>query len=100
MKAQLWQGAFVELNKATEIKPDLLSAQLDLGNLYLAAKKTEDARKKANLILQRSPRTAVPTRCWPISQRPRATRTKRWSRCRRRSMLIPRTLAFTSISGS
>src|SRR5690349_5770974 len=49
MKAQIWNGAFAELSRTVEIQPGLTSAQLDLGNLYLAGKKLVEARQKAKL---------------------------------------------------
>ena len=45
-------GAF---GRAASINPDNMKAQLKVGQLFLLGRKTEEARKKAELVLEKSP---------------------------------------------
>ncbi|MGI9102775.1 MAG: tetratricopeptide repeat protein [Terriglobales bacterium] len=56
MKLQTWNGAYAELLRTVELQPDNLKAQLDLGNLFLAGGKPNDAREKANFVLSKDSR--------------------------------------------
>lgn len=50
-KMQLYTGAFQELLRTVDLKPDHIKAQIDLGNLLLGGRQFEEAAKRANLVL-------------------------------------------------
>jgi tetratricopeptide (TPR) repeat protein len=53
LKQGIWNGAYQELTITTELQPDNLNAQIDLGILMLSAKQFKQARERANDILAR-----------------------------------------------
>lgn len=55
LKLQLYTGAYQELLRTVDLKPDHLKAQIDLGNLLLASRKFDEAQKRANLVLVLDP---------------------------------------------
>src|SRR5579863_1758516 len=55
LKLGVWAGAYQELTRATEEKPEDTKAQLALGNLLLAGRDFKHAQDIAQLILQKEP---------------------------------------------
>ena len=53
-----FQGAFTELKKTVDAKPEDLRAQIDLGNLYIAGRNWFEAEQVANQILAKDPNNA------------------------------------------
>lgn len=49
------QKAFGYFSKAVELDPDLLDAQVELGNIFLMARQLEDARSKCYYVLDKQP---------------------------------------------
>jgi Tfp pilus assembly protein PilF len=50
-----WTSAFSELTRTIELQPENLKAQIDLGNLQLAAHDLKAAMDKAELVLAKDP---------------------------------------------
>ena len=59
MKQSDFTHAYQELMRTVELEPTNWKAQLDLGNLYLAAGKLSDARDRAETILKSDPQNAA-----------------------------------------
>jgi tetratricopeptide (TPR) repeat protein len=49
------QGAFKAFSTAVEINPEILAAQVSLGQIYLMSKEKEKAIEKADLVLSKNP---------------------------------------------
>lgn len=56
LKQNLWAGAYQELLRTVNLRPDDWAAQLDLGKLLLSAGKGEQAKVRANILLKGSPK--------------------------------------------
>ena len=56
VKQGLWTGAYQELVRTTEMQPDNLKAQIDLGGLQLAARHFKEGQEKAEFVIQKDPR--------------------------------------------
>lgn len=50
-----WSDAYRELTRTTELAPENLKAQIDLGTLQLAARQFQEAQNHADSVLQRDP---------------------------------------------
>src|ERR1019366_9513922 len=55
MKMGMLAGAFAELNRTVDLAPRNWKAQIDLGNLLLAAREFPQAKDKANLVVAAEP---------------------------------------------
>jgi tetratricopeptide (TPR) repeat protein len=55
MRLGVYASAFESLNRAVDSNPDLMKAQIDLGNLLLAGRRFDEAQAKARLVLEREP---------------------------------------------
>src|ERR1051326_3880178 len=55
LKLAMWQQAFMELSRATELNPDDLKAQTTLGNLLLAGREFGRAQDIAKTVLGKDP---------------------------------------------
>lgn len=51
----IWAGAYQELLQATDLQPDNLKAQIELGTLLLSAKQFKEAQDRAQNVLSRDP---------------------------------------------
>ena len=51
-------SAYAELMRTVELQPDNLQAQMDLGNILVIAGRAEDAKAKADLVLNKQPQNA------------------------------------------
>src|SRR3990172_4530152 len=49
------QPAFIALSKAVELDPNLLDAQVKLGELYFLGRQSKNAAEKATLVLEKDP---------------------------------------------
>lgn len=54
-KSGNFKGSFGALNKAVELDPELLPAQLELGKMLLLARQAEDALEKVKMVLDKEP---------------------------------------------
>src|SRR5262245_8261871 len=52
----LWLAAYQELVRTTEVQPDNLKAQIDLGGLQLAARHFKEAQEKAEFVIAKDPK--------------------------------------------
>jgi tetratricopeptide (TPR) repeat protein len=59
-----FRGAFTELRKTVDLKPDDLQAQLDIGNIYVLSGNWFEAEQAANQVLSKDPNSAGPTLYW------------------------------------
>ena len=57
LRQGIWRGAYQELTKSTELKPDDEKAQIGLGNLLLSSKQFKDAQAHAEEVLKRDPQS-------------------------------------------
>ena len=48
-----WKSAFAELSRVIDLQPDNVKAQVEVGNLLLAARQIGDARKHSEIALQK-----------------------------------------------
>jgi tetratricopeptide (TPR) repeat protein len=48
-----WSSAYRELVRTTDLAPDNLNAQIDLGNVFLIAREFDQAQQRADSVLQR-----------------------------------------------
>jgi tetratricopeptide (TPR) repeat protein len=55
LKLGQWRGGYSELQRTVELQPDNMKAQLDLGNVLLAARKFPEADEKVELVLGKEP---------------------------------------------
>src|SRR5204863_7590718 len=58
LKQKSWAAAFQELSRTVDLQPENWPAQLDLGQLFLAGGKPQEAKDRALLILQGNPKHA------------------------------------------
>ena len=58
LKQNSWAAAFQELSRTVDLQPENWPAQLDLGQLFLADGKPQEAKDRALLILQGNPKHA------------------------------------------
>ncbi|HWQ03362.1 MAG TPA: tetratricopeptide repeat protein [Candidatus Nitrosotenuis sp.] len=56
LRMGVWSGAYQELTRTVELQPDNHKAQVDLGNLLLAAKEFKQALDIAERVLQKDPK--------------------------------------------
>jgi tetratricopeptide (TPR) repeat protein len=55
LRQSLWSLGFQELMKTIDLKPEHYDAQIDLGNMFLAGKRVEDAQQRADFVLKGDP---------------------------------------------
>ena len=57
LRQGIWSGGYQELIRTTELQPDNLKAEIDLGNLLLSAKQFKEAQNRAQEVLSRDPKS-------------------------------------------
>lgn len=55
LKLQSWNNAYRELMRTVDLRPDNLTAQLELGNLFLGGREFSRAQERAELVLHKEP---------------------------------------------
>src|SRR6185369_7769769 len=55
IKMGYWKSAFTELSRVIDLQPDNVQAQVEVGNLLLAARQIDDAKKHSEIALQKDP---------------------------------------------
>jgi len=55
-KLGIWNGAYQELLRTVDLEPENLAAQVEVGNLLLAAREFQQAQERAELVLKKDPK--------------------------------------------